>query len=147
MFGGPQLAATYEWQPGPLIDFGNLFYYGKLEDILAGPRSLERWFNIDHFERSPAKGPANYHRRVFPTRTEGLRRDMTNQWNVNLQREFSLPKERGAKLFLRFDMLNLQNRSQFNAPDSSPYSTNFGRVTSQSAAVNRFIQIQGRIQF
>ena len=72
---------------------------------------------------------------------------MTNQWNVNLQREFSLHKERAAKLFLRFDMLNLQNRSQFNAPDTNPYSTNFGRVSSQSAAVNRFIQIQGRIQF
>jgi len=42
---------------------------------------------------------------------------------------------------------NVQNRSPFSAPDTNPYSTNFGRVTSQTPAVNRFIQIQGRIQF
>ena len=66
VFDAFQLAATYEWQPGPLIDFGNLFYYGNLEDINTGLRTLERWFNIDNFERSPAKGPANYHRRVSP---------------------------------------------------------------------------------
>lgn len=143
--GGWQLSVIYEYQPGPLIDFPNLFYYGKLEDIPSGPRTLDRWFNTENFERQASRGPASFHRRVFPTRVEGLRADMTNQWNANLQREFRL-HERVA-LELRLDALNLFNRSQFAAPDTNPYSTNFGRITTQTGAINRFIQIQGRIRF
>jgi hypothetical protein len=30
---------------------------------------------------------------------------------------------------------------------TDPTSTNFGRVTEQSASLNRFFQIQGRLQF
>jgi len=41
----------------------------------------------------------------------------------------------------------MQNRSQFNAPDTGVTSTNFGRVTSQTSATNRWIQLQGRIRF
>ncbi|MGH8246797.1 MAG: hypothetical protein ACREUU_10230 [Gammaproteobacteria bacterium] len=97
------------------------------------------------FETCANYGPDSYHRRVFPSRVEGVRADSTNQWNVNLQREFPLTEK--VKMFLRLDALNLQNRSRFNAPSTDPNSTNFGRVTSQSAALNRFYQLQARIQF
>jgi len=70
---------------------------------------------------------------------------MTNQWNGNVQREFKL-KERLA-LQMRCDVLNLQNRSQFAAPSTSPFSTDFGRVTSQTNATMRFVQVQARIRF
>jgi hypothetical protein len=48
---------------------------------------------------------------------------------------------------LRGDFINLQNRSQMNPPDLSPTSTNFGRITSQTASLNRFIQVQTRLLF
>ena len=48
---------------------------------------------------------------------------------------------------LRLDALNLTNRSQMNAPSTDPYSSNFGRVTSQTAATNRWIQVQARLTF
>jgi hypothetical protein len=70
---------------------------------------------------------------------------MTNNWNVNVQREFRF-LERAALQF-RVDCMNLQNRSQFDAPTTNPYSTNFGRVTTQTAAMNRFIQAHVRIRF
>jgi hypothetical protein len=143
--GGFQISATYEWQPGPLITFGNLFYYGNLNDIATNDQTLGHWFNTDNFERNAAKGPAAYHVRVFPDRLDGLRADMTNNWNLNLQREFKL-RERGVLQF-RIDCMNLQNRSQFEGPNTNPVSTDFGRVTTQTAAMNRFIQIQGRIRF
>ncbi len=145
ILGGWQIAATYEWQPGPLLDFGNVFYYGKLEEINTGPRTLDRWFNTANFERVAARGPAAFHRRVFPTRVDGLRRDMTNQWNSNLMREFRV-RERMA-LQLRLDTINTFNRSQFDSPDMNPYSTNFGRVTAQTTATNRIVQIVGRLRF
>lgn len=143
--GGFQVSVTYEWQPGPLFTFGNLFYYGNLSDIRIGNQTLDRWFNTSNFERSAAKGPNSFHARVFPDRIEGLRADMTNNWNVNLQREFKLKE--AASIQFRIDCMNLQNRSQFNAPNTNPFSTDFGRVTTQTAAMNRFIQVQARIKF
>ncbi|MCX6634549.1 MAG: hypothetical protein NT090_05610, partial [Acidobacteria bacterium] len=88
--GGFQIGATYELQPGALIDWGNLFYYGKLEDIDTGSRTLGRWFNTAGFERTSTNAPASFHRRVFPTRIEGLRADIMNNWNASAQREFKL---------------------------------------------------------
>jgi len=44
-------------------------------------------------------------------------------------------------------VLNVQNRSQMQGPNTDPTSTNFGRVVSQSAAINRWLQIQARVTF
>ncbi len=152
IFGGFQMAASYEWQPGGLLGWGNEFYFGDIEDVNTGERTLDRWFNAKcrdpnstGFECVPGRRAAAYHRRVFPTRIEGLRADMTNQWNANIQRDFRLRE--GMTFQVRLDALNLQNRSQFSGPSTNPTSTDFGRVTSQSSATNRWIQIQGRIRF
>ena len=106
-------------------------------------RDLDHWFNTAGFERNASKGPAAFHKRVFPEYIDGLRSDMTNQWNVNAQREFKIT-ERMA-LQVRFDAINLQNRSQFDVPNQNAYSTDFGRITQQSAALNRLLQIHGRL--
>jgi hypothetical protein len=34
-----------------------------------------------------------------------------------------------------------------NEPNTNPFSTDFGRITSQTAATNRWIQVQARITF
>ena len=144
-FGGFQAAATYEWQPGPLLNWGNLFYSGDTASINGGARTLDRWFNPSGFETVAARGPAAFHRRVFPTRIDGVRADMTNQWNVNLQRDFRI-RER-VTFQVRVDALNIQNRTQFGDPGLNPFSTDFGRITSQTNTRNRFLQLQGRIRF
>jgi len=146
LVGGWQLAATYEYQPGPLLTFGNLFYYGSnLEDIKKVTRTWDTWFNTANFERNPARGPAAFHRRVFPTRIGGLRRDCTNQWNANLAKNLSFSER--LNLQLRLDVLNVQNRSQMDFPVTDPYSTNFGRIVNQTAATNRWLQVQARLTF
>ena len=143
--GGFQTAASYEWQPGALLEWGNLFYYGDPSDIAQGSRTLDRWFNTANFERTSAKLPAAYQARVFPTRVEGVRGDMTNQWNTNVQRNFTVRE--GVVLQLRVDAINLQNRSQFAGPNVNPSSTDFGRVTAQSNTTKRFVQAQIRLRF
>ncbi|MCC7497629.1 MAG: carboxypeptidase regulatory-like domain-containing protein [Bryobacterales bacterium] len=145
-FGGWQIALTYEYQPGDMLSWGNNFYYGSsYSEIGTGPRNLSEWFNTANFERVAANGPAAYHSRIFPMYLDALRTDSTNQVNANIQREFRIKERLGVQL--RLDALNLQNRSQFAAPASDPYSTNFGQIVSQTQATNRFIQIQGRIVF
>ena len=158
LLGGTQLAGTFEWQPGPLLDWGNLFYYGDINSIKSSNPTLAAWFNTKGtgcadtpgpdtgFNRCAARGPDSYQARVFPTRLPDIRKDYTLQTNANVQREFPLYKER-ARLFLRFDMLNVFNRSQFDGPSTDPNNTNFGRVLLQTSAINRFLQFQGRIQF
>ncbi len=148
--GGWQIALTYEFQPGPLLSWSNLFYYGDLNtferDATSTPRTLEQWFNTGlPFERTSTKTPAAYHVRVFPRYFNGLRADGLKQWNGNLLREFRITDR--LRFQVRADALNLQNRSQMSGPELSPTSTNFGRITSQTSSLNRFYQFQGRIQF
>jgi hypothetical protein len=145
VLGGWQIAMTYEFQPGPLIAFPNLFYYGNPSDIRNGSQTYSQWFNTANFERTPAKGPADYQARVFPQFVSGVRADLTNIANANLLREFKLG-ERVALQF-RVDVMNLQNRTQMNAPDSNPLNTTFGSVSAQSRTQKRYYGFQARIRF
>lgn len=146
VIGGWQAAATYEWQPGPLLDWGNLFYYGSnLDDIAVSSPTWDSWFNTANFERTNARGPNSFHRRVFPTRLDNMRRDMTNQWNANFGKNFAITEK--VNMQIRLDALNVQNRSQMNNPAMDPFNTNFGRITSQTSAVNRWLQVQARLSF
>ena len=150
IIGGWQIAVTYEFQPGPLLAWGNIFYYGDLrtfeKDARSTPKSLDQWFNTKlPFERNAARMPAAFHVRVFPRFFNKLRADGLNQWNGNVVREFRLAER--VIFQLRADAMNLQNRSQMAAPDLNPLSTNFGRVTSQTISLNRNYQFQARLQF
>lgn len=143
--GGWQIGVAWEAQPGPLINFGNLFYYGKLEDIDTGTRTFDRWFNTDSFERNASRAPAAFHRRVFPTRVSGLRADHTNDWNTNAQREFKLTER--VVFTARLEALNVVNRTQFAEPVTNPLATNFAALTVVSQTNKRSWQITGRITF
>jgi hypothetical protein len=150
VLGGWQIAATYEFQPGPMLGWGNLFYYGDINtfeaDASSGTKTLDRWFNTDlPFERNASLLPAPFHVRVFPRVFNGLRADGLSQYNANLVRDFRIVE--GVRFQVRADAINLQNRSQMAAPQLSPTSTNFGRITSQTSSLNRFYQVQARIQF
>ena len=68
-----------------------------------------------------------------------------------VRRDIILPVSSGLterwNLQLRLDAPNLTNRSQMNAPSADPYSSNFGKITSQTAATNGWIQVQARLTF
>ena len=70
---------------------------------------------------------------------------MTNQWNVNMSK--NIPVTERVNMQMRLDALNVANRSQMAGPSTDPTNTNFGKVTSQSAATNRWIQVQLRLTF
>jgi hypothetical protein len=150
ILGGWQIAATYEFQNGPLLSWGNNFYRGDIntfeEAATSGTRSLEQWFNTTvPFETVAANQPAAFQTRIFPRFFNGLRADGLSQWNANLLRHFQITER--FRLQVRADAINLQNRSQMGNPDLNPFSTNFGRITSQTSSLNRFYQLQARIQF
>jgi len=159
VLGGMQISGTFEYQSGPLLGFSNRYYYGDLADISSGSPTLAEWFNTDGttcaqtpgaatgWDKCSTRNPGTYQVRIFPNHLSGIRRDRTLQTNANVQKEINLRHEGRTKLILRFDMLNVFNRSQFDNPSTDPSSTNFGVIQQQTAATNRFLQFQGRIQY
>jgi hypothetical protein len=149
--GDWQVALTYDFQQGPFLTWGNYFYNGDLSSIGSAltsgyTKTLNTWFNTNApFVKVAANGPASYQARVFPTNITSVRADGLNQWNANLRRDFRIKEK--AVFELRMDALNLFNRSQFAAPDNNPYDTTFGVVSSTTATLNRWYQLQGRIRF
>lgn len=145
LLGGFQIALTFEAEPGPYLTWGNVFYSGDPSNINTGVRTLDHWFNTDGFESNPARTPDAYNLRVFPSRVGGLRANGLNKWDGNIQRDFRLFE--GLRFQVRVDFINLFNHTQFAAPGLNPVATDFGKVTTNSATVRRFVLFQGRFRF
>jgi hypothetical protein len=148
--GNWQVALTYDFQQGPFLTWGNYFYYGDPSTIgptlTEGTKTLGHWFNTNApFNKNSANVAAADQARVFPENITAVRADGLNQWNANLRRDFRIRE--GMTFQIRMDALNLFNRSQFSAPDNNPTDTTFGAVTSTTATLNRWYQLQGRIRF
>ena len=83
---GWQVGGTFEYQPGVLLNWNNLFFYGNLDDIKKDKPEIalrpdgtfdptKTWFNIDAgFERDTADQPAGFQKRTFPFRVDGRSR-------------------------------------------------------------------------
>ncbi len=191
--GGFQIGLIYEWQPGSLLGFGNLFFFDDPAKIKKDKkdRTLDEWFNWQLFPGAtrdyaasnraayearirqivPASAlaqmgsicgsgnnvactyenvvptnfqPAAFHARVFPTRINGLRAGSLNLLHANIARDVRIMEK--VSLQLRFEVLDVFNRSTFSGPNTDPNSTNFGRVTG-TVGTNRWVQLQARLTF
>jgi hypothetical protein len=154
---GWTLGATYDYQPGLLLDWGNVFFTGNLEDIpKKNPEIALRpdgtfdptktWINIDAgFERVDGNQPAGFQKRVFPFRVDGVRNFPISVLNGNVSRTFDLGSRRS--FVLRVSIQNLLNRQHYGNPDLNPASTNFGQVRSVTQAVMRFITFDTAFRF
>ncbi|HEX5082765.1 MAG TPA: TonB-dependent receptor [Blastocatellia bacterium] len=102
-------------------------------------RTLLRWFNTDAFAAPP---PLTYGTSPkFPNiQGPGLA-----TVDLSLNRSFPLPFREGMKFELRGDFFNAFNRINFNAPNGSFGTPNFGRITS--ARSPRTIQIGAKFWF
>ena len=94
--GGWQLAGNYDYQPGSLLDWSNLFFYGDLDDIAVDNPTLDRWFNIDAgFEKDPARTPAAFQKRQFPFRIDGVRGQALSFLNMSVTRSLGIGSRTG----------------------------------------------------
>ena len=90
--GGWQTSGNFEYQPGALLVFPNVFFYGDLDDIAVSDPTIDRWFNVDAgFEKDPAKVPANFQKRTFPFRVDGVRGPDLKMLNISFLRSVDLP--------------------------------------------------------
>jgi hypothetical protein len=154
---GWRVAATFDYQPGALVDWGNIFFTGNLEDIPKKNPEIaiqpdgtfdptKTWFNIDAgFERVQGNQPAGFQKRVFPFRVEGVRNYPISYLNANIARTFDLGSRRTFEL--RVSAQNLLNRQHYAGPELNPVSTNFGQVRGVTQAVMRFITFDTAFRF
>jgi Carboxypeptidase regulatory-like domain len=171
--GGWQLSWVYQYQTGAPLNFGNLFYYGSVDQVvqalateathaansrqeLSTAAVFSPTFNaaatgsgpipsgFAGFEGRTALQPGSYQTRQFPQYIDGLRADPIRSWDLKLYRKFIIHER--LNLNIGIDALNLTNHTQFGAPTLSPTATNFGAVTSQANGA-RQLQMNARIEF
>jgi hypothetical protein len=154
---GWTLGGTYEYQPGALLNWGSLFFYGNLDDIKkANPEialqpdgsidPTKTWFNVDAgFERDTADQPANFQKRIFPFRVDGVRGFDLSFLHANVARTFNLGARRTFQF--RVDFQNLLNRQHYGNPNLTPTSTNFGQIQNVNNNVMRFITFNMKFNF
>jgi hypothetical protein len=139
------------------VNWGNLFFNGNLADIakkkpeIALQRdgtidSTKTWFNTDAgFEKVVANQPANFQKRSFPFRVDGVRGTGLFLVNMNLVRNFSLGGRRSLQA--RLDVQNLFDAVLWGNPNVDPTSTNFGKITTATNSVPRFFTFVARFSF
>jgi hypothetical protein len=171
--GGWQLSGIYQYQTGPLIQFGNVYYYGSIDQIVQAldhgathDKYIHYWFSpaADYnnlinsaasssgavpsgfvgFEGRSAFQPGTYQARLFPQYIDALRADAINNLDIRIQRKFMIYERLNASFSV--DLLNAANRVQYAAPTVTPSSTSFGQVTSQANGP-RQLQFNLRVDF
>jgi hypothetical protein len=173
VLGGWQLSWIYQYQTGPLISFGNVYYYGSQDQLVAAlnhdqfhSKYIHYWYDpaADYnnlinssasgsgavpsgfagFEGRTAFQPGTYQARLMPQYIDALRADVINNWDIRIFRKFNLYERLNMSFAL--DLLNAANRVQLAAPTVTPSSTLFGQSTSQANGP-RQIQFNLRVDF
>jgi hypothetical protein len=80
----------------------------------------------------------------MPQYVDALRADAINNWDIRLQRKFTLHERLNASFAV--DLMNAANRTQYSGPNVTPSSSSFGQVTSQANGP-RQIQFNLRLGF
>ncbi len=143
--GGWQLSVIYIYQSGVPLAWQDVIFFGDPDDIRKGPRTVDRWFNVDAgFTRDASTRPS-YHYRTWPFYLSSLRRDSSNNVDMSISKRFRL-SERGLDLQVRCEALNAFNHPQFGAPNMNQFSTAFGQITT-TANYPRQVQAVFRLTF
>jgi hypothetical protein len=137
LLGGWQIQGVYGGQAGQALGFGNAIFTGEVKNLPLprGQRRVERWFNTAAgFERN-TRNQLAYNRRAFPLRFSGVRADGINNWDLSVIKDTAVNER--MKIQFRGEFLNALNHAQFSSPNTDPYSTAFGTITSERANPRR----------
>jgi hypothetical protein len=145
--GGWQISGIYQYQTGaPVGAFGNYILVGSADDIaLSGSeRTLERWINVDAFNRNSAQQLGS-NVRTLPMRFDDVRVHDTNNIDLSLIKNTAITL--GATMQLRLEALNAFNHVLFPGPGvGSATAATFGQVVTSTQA-NYSRRVQAMVKF
>jgi hypothetical protein len=133
--GDWQLGAVIVRQSGAPLGFGNVPFSGNVDDIALpkSERDVDRWFNTDAgFARSTSEQLV-YNVRTMPLRFGEVRGDGRATWDFSLIKNIRVAR---AVVQIRAEVYNAWNHPNFSDPNTNPFSSAFGRVTSAGEARN-----------
>jgi len=163
--GGWSVNWVYTYQTGALISWGNLYYFGSVDQVVDALNQskihseyLHMWYDpaavwtsatapsssFVGFEGNSALQPNTYAARVWPQYVNSLRADGLRNWDAKLQRRIAIHEN--VAFIVSCDFLNLTNHTQFSAPSTSVTSSTFGQLTGQANS-GRVLQFATRFQF
>jgi hypothetical protein len=138
LVGGWNLAGTGTYHSGTLLNFGGMLVSGDPTISNPGPNA---WFNTSVFQILPA-----YTRRTNPWYYSGIRGPQFFNIDGSLYKDFAITEK--IKLQLHLDAFNALNNMNFNNPNMSVTSSQFGRSTDiYPQDFGRRLQLAARIEF
>ena len=143
LIGGWILAGVYTFQSGAPVAFNNDVIYsgGRLQ---FDSHNADRTFDRSQFNTVSSQQLSN-EIRVFPSRFNNIRQDGSNTMDASLIKNTKLLES--VRLQFRVEFFNVWNHPEFNAPDTNPTSSTFGKITSQANDIGRVGQMSLRLVF
>ncbi len=135
------VAGIYDFHSGAPLSWGNVIYYGGNLDY--NPTDLAHAFNTAQFNTNSSQQLSDNFR-TFHSTFSNLRVDATDNVNVNLTKNFTITEK--VRLQFRAEAFNLCNHPLFGAANTSPTSSSFGVITTQTNSP-RAIQFALRLKF
>jgi hypothetical protein len=163
--GGWSINWIYTYQTGALISWGNLYYYGTVDQVVDAlnhtnihNQNIHLWYDpaavwtgtgappasFVGFEGRSAYQPNTYAARVWPQYVNSLRADGLRDWDAKLARRIAIHEN--VTFVVSCDFLNVPNHTQFTAPSTSVTTSAFGTLTGQANS-GRILQFATRFQF
>jgi hypothetical protein len=133
--GDWQLGGIVVRQSGAPLGFGNVPFSGNVDDIALpkSERSVDRWFNTEAgFARNTSQQLSS-NIRTMPLRFAEVRGDGRATWDFSLIKNVRLLD---TTLQFRAEVYNAWNHPNLSDPNTNPFSSAFGRVTSAGDARN-----------
>jgi hypothetical protein len=128
--GGWQLNGIFQRQSGAPLGFGQALFTGDTKDIVLpkNERGPDRWFNTDVFYKVSAQALGS-NIRTAPLRYSNIRQDSQRRWDFSMIKYFHLNETMNFQF--RAETFNALNEPVLRGPNTDPYNTSFGRITSQ----------------
>ncbi|MBL8216463.1 MAG: TonB-dependent receptor [Bryobacterales bacterium] len=144
--GGWQIGAIVTLQSGGPMGFGNAIFNGDIRNIAIpnADRDVDRWFNTAAGFNRNANQQLASNVRTFPLRFSGVSSPGQRSWDFSLVKNFPIRED--IKAQFRADAYNAWNHTNFNAPNTTPTNTAFGRITG-TAGDSRNWQLSLRVVF
>ena len=123
---GWSINGIYTYNTGAPLGWGNSIYYGG--DLNPQPGNVDAAFDTTRFNRVSSQ-QLSQNIRTFPSRFGNLREAAWNNVDVSIIKDTHLTET--IKLQYRAEAFNAFNHPNFNNPNTTPTSSNFGKITSQ----------------
>ncbi|HEX4951428.1 MAG TPA: TonB-dependent receptor [Blastocatellia bacterium] len=145
---GWQISGIYQYQSGAPINFGNIFFTGRFDDIPlpSDQRTTDRWFNTAAGFVTAANAQPVSNVRTFPLRLSNVRTHPINNIDLSIIKKTQLWE--GKNLEFRGEFINAFNHVLLPAPNTTVTSAAFGSiVASNQSNYPRRIQLTLKFVF